>query len=79
MCWRRGSSTTRGGCWPLPASATAWLRKWGSPGLLLPWLPIVGDPLCFAAGFLRMPFLASLLFIALGKTARYVAILVALA
>ena len=58
--------------------AIAWLRKWGSPGLLLSWLPIVGDPLCFAAGFLRVPFLASLLFIALGKTARYAAILFAL-
>ena len=56
----------------------AWLRKWGSPALLLSWLPIVGDPLCFAAGFLRVPFLASLLFIALGKTARYAIILFSL-
>ena len=59
--------------------AIAWLRKWGSPGLLLSWLPVVGDPLCFAAGFLRLPFLVSLLFIALGKTARYAIILFALA
>lgn len=59
--------------------AIAWLQKWGGPVLLLSWLPIVGDPLCFAAGFLRVPFLASLLFIALGKTARYAAILFALA
>lgn len=59
--------------------AITWLRKWGSPGLLLSWLPIVGDPLCFAAGFLRVPFLASLLFITLGKTARYAVILFALA
>ena len=55
--------------------ALAWLRRWGSPALLLSWLPVVGDPLCFAAGFLRMPFLVSLLFIALGKTARYGVIL----
>ncbi len=59
--------------------AVAWLRRWGSPALLLSWLPVVGDPLCFAAGFLRLPFPASLLFIALGKTARYVVILVAVA
>ena len=55
--------------------AVAWLRRWGSPALLLSWLPVVGDPLCFAAGFLRLPFLASLAFIALGKAARYAVIL----
>jgi membrane protein YqaA with SNARE-associated domain len=58
--------------------AVAWLRRWGSPALLLSWLPVVGDPLCFAAGFLRLPFLASIVFIALGKTARYGVILLAL-
>jgi membrane protein YqaA with SNARE-associated domain len=57
--------------------ALRWLRHWGSPALLLSWLPVVGDPLCFAAGFLRLPFLASLAFIALGKTARYGVILLA--
>lgn len=59
--------------------AIAWLRKWGSPVLLLSWLPIIGDPLCFAAGFLHVSFVASLLFIALGKTARYAVILLAMA
>lgn len=59
--------------------AVRWLRKWGGPALLLSWLPIVGDPLCFAAGFLRLPFLISLVFIALGKTARYAVILLAVA
>lgn len=51
------------------------LRHWGSPALLLSWLPFLGDPLCFAAGYLRLSFLASLLFIALGKVARYAFIL----
>ncbi len=55
--------------------ALARVRHWGSPALSLSWLPVVGDPLCFAAGFLRLPFLASLAFIALGKTVRYAAIL----
>lgn len=59
--------------------ALAWLRRWGSPALLLSWLPVVGDPLCFAAGLLRLPFLVSLVFIALGKTARYAIILLAVA
>lgn len=55
------------------------VRRYGSPVLLLSWLPVVGDPLCFAAGYLRLSWLASLLFIALGKTARYAAILFVLA
>ena len=55
------------------------MRKWGSPALLLSWLPLIGDPLCFAAGYLRLPFVLSLLFIALGKTARYGVLLLAFA
>lgn len=61
---------------PTRQRAVTRLRAWGSPALLLSWLPIIGDPLCFAAGYLRMPFVLSLLFIALGKTARYAILLV---
>lgn len=47
------------------------VRQYGSPALLLSWVPIIGDPLCVAAGWLRFnPWLA-LLFIAIGKFARY--------
>ncbi|MBI4206010.1 MAG: DedA family protein [Betaproteobacteria bacterium] len=47
------------------------VRKYGSPTLLLAWVPIIGDPLCVAAGWLRLnPWLAAL-FIAIGKFARY--------
>ena len=50
------------------------MQRYGSPALLLSWVPIIGDPLCVAAGWLRLnPWLA-LLFIAIGKFARYVAI-----
>ncbi|MBI3043291.1 MAG: DedA family protein [Betaproteobacteria bacterium] len=50
------------------------MQRYGSPALLLSWIPIIGDPLCVAAGWLRLnPWLA-LLFIAIGKFARYVAI-----
>ncbi|MDH4133300.1 MAG: DedA family protein [Gammaproteobacteria bacterium] len=59
--------------------ALARIRNWGSPALLLSWLPVIGDPLCFAAGFLRLPFLTSLVYIVLGKAARYGVILAALA
>ena len=51
------------------------LQKYGSPILLLSWLPVVGDPLCVAAGWLRLHWLPSLLFIAVGKLLRYVVVL----
>lgn len=50
------------------------MRKYGAPALLLSWVPLLGDPLCVAAGWLRINPWLSTLFIALGKFARYVAI-----
>ncbi|MCW5576994.1 MAG: DedA family protein, partial [Burkholderiales bacterium] len=47
------------------------MRRWGSPALLLSWVPLIGDPLCVAAGWLRLNFWWSALFIAAGKFARY--------
>lgn len=55
--------------------AIARIQRWGSPALLLSWLPVVGDPLCLAAGWLRVPWLPSLLFIAAGKAGRYAVLL----
>jgi membrane protein YqaA with SNARE-associated domain len=50
------------------------MQKYGSPALLLSWVPIIGDPLCVAAGWLRLnPWLAAL-FMGLGKFARYLVI-----
>lgn len=51
------------------------LRRWGSPVLLLSWMPIIGDPLCLVAGWLRLNFYLCLLFIAIGKGARYLLLL----
>lgn len=51
------------------------LRRWGSPILLLAWAPLVGDALCAAAGWLRLPWLPCLLWMALGKFARYAALM----
>lgn len=47
------------------------VRRWGSPALLLSWVPLLGDPLCVAAGWLRLNAWWSALFIAAGKFARY--------
>ena len=55
--------------------AVAHLKRWGSPLLLLSWLPVVGDPLCFAAGWLRLNGWLAALFIGAGKAARYAVIL----
>lgn len=50
-------------------------RHWGAPVLILAWAPIIGDALCAAAGWLRLPILPSTLWMALGKAARYGAII----
>ncbi len=51
------------------------LQRYGSPLLLLSWLPLVGDPLCVAAGWLKINPLWSLFFITLGKGGRYALLL----
>jgi len=54
------------------------LRRWGPPGLVLALLPLVGDALVLAAGWLKMPFWASLFWIAVGKGARYLLLVLGL-
>lgn len=50
------------------------VRRYGAPVLLLSWVPIIGDPLCVAAGWLRLNPWWSALSIALGKFLRYLLI-----
>lgn len=61
------------------SKSTAWAihtaQKYGVYSLLLSWLPVVGDLLCGVAGWLRLPIVPSLIFITLGKAARYGVIL----
>jgi membrane protein YqaA with SNARE-associated domain len=49
----------------------AMLYRWGPAALLLSWAPLVGDALCAAAGWLRLPLLPCALWMAAGKAARY--------
>ena len=51
--------------------ALDWMRRRGTPVLLLSWVPLIGDGLCVAAGWLRLNPWWSALFIALGKFGRY--------
>lgn len=50
-------------------------NRWGIPSLLFAWLPVIGDPLTLAAGILRTPLWVMLPLVALGKGARYAALL----
>ena len=47
------------------------VRRYGAPVTVLAWLPIVGDALCVAAGWLRVNWVAALAFMAAGRLARY--------
>lgn len=59
---------------PSQARALAWLQRHGAWALLLSWVPLTGDALCVAAGWLRINPWLSLLAMAFGKCARYVLI-----
>jgi membrane protein YqaA with SNARE-associated domain len=50
------------------------LRRYGAWPLLLSWVPIAGDALCAAAGWLRVPLPAATLALVAGKLARYLAV-----
>lgn len=50
------------------------VRRYGAMALLASWVPLVGDALCAAAGWLRVPLGRCALAMAAGKAARYVAV-----
>jgi membrane protein YqaA with SNARE-associated domain len=58
-------------CEAVSPGGTALARRRGPPILLLAWAPIIGDALCAAAGWLRLPALACAAWMAAGKAARY--------
>jgi membrane protein YqaA with SNARE-associated domain len=51
--------------------ALARVRRFGAAALLLSWVPFIGDALCAAAGWLKLPWPACTLAMAAGKLARY--------
>ncbi|AWK81085.1 TPA: YqaA family protein [Photobacterium damselae] len=51
--------------------AIRWVKKYGYWSLFFSWLPIIGDPLCLAAGWLRLRPWLSFVIIVVGKAARY--------
>ncbi len=51
--------------------AGRWYRRYGKWSLLLSWVPIIGDPLTVAAGFLREPLPVFLALVTIAKLGRY--------
>jgi membrane protein YqaA with SNARE-associated domain len=50
------------------------VRRWGPLALLFAWLPFVGDALCGAAGWLRLNWIACMVWMGVGKLGRYAVI-----
>ncbi len=49
-----------------------WLQRFGAKTMLLGWMPIIGDPLCTLAGWLKLPFWPCVFYMAIGKFVRFV-------
>ena len=54
--------------------ALRWLHRYGIWAMLFCWLPLKGDALSVAAGWLRLNPLATMALIAAGKAARYLVV-----
>jgi membrane protein YqaA with SNARE-associated domain len=54
--------------------ALAVVKARGLWALFFSWLPVVGDALCFAGGWLKLPWFSAFFVIMLGKFCRYVVI-----
>jgi len=56
---------------PQQNRAVIWLQRYGPAALLLSWVPLIGDALCVASGWLRQNAAAAAIWMAVGKFARY--------
>lgn len=54
--------------------AMQWLERLGPKACIFSFLPIVGDPLCAVAGWLKLSFWPCVMYMAIGKFLRYVII-----
>jgi|TARA_B100000780_G_scaffold183759_1_gene128945 membrane protein YqaA with SNARE-associated domain len=52
-------------------AASKRFRKLGVYSLLFAWIPIIGDPLTFIAGILKVNFLLFIVLVTIGKISRY--------
>jgi membrane protein YqaA with SNARE-associated domain len=54
--------------------ASARFQKLGLWSLVMSWLPVVGDPLTFVAGVLRVPLPIFLALVTIGRLGRYIVV-----
>ncbi len=52
--------------------ALNWIKRYGYPALFFSWLPLIGDFLCLAAGWLKFRWASTFLLIMFGKAVRYI-------
>ena len=57
--------------------AGTWVSRYGVWSLLFAWLPVIGDPLTFAAGIMRVDFRLFVVLVAIGKAGRYAVLVLA--
>ena len=55
--------------------AQRWFQRYGVWSLLMAWAPIGGDALTFVAGLMRVKFGVFIALVAIGKAARYAAVI----
>lgn len=65
---RNGFESLKG---PTNGRMQRWLEKRGPKMLLFSWLPCFGDPLCLAAGWLRLAWMPCMIYMFFGKLLRY--------
>ena len=58
----------------LNSRTLTWVHRFGARATFLAFLPIIGDALCLAAGWLRVHWLGALGFMAAGRLARYLVV-----
>ena len=54
-----------------PPRFLGWFERLGPKALLVSFLPVIGDPMCAVAGWLRLPFWPCIGWIAIGRVLRY--------
>lgn len=73
--WLARRFPTQGLSNPRHQRALQQIARRGSPALLLSWLPVVGDPLCLAAGWSGIRLIPATIYISVGKGLRYALLL----
>ncbi len=63
---------------PHEVHVLTWLKRFGPKACLMSFLPLVGDPLCALAGWLKLPFWPCVGYMAIGKFGRYLVVTAAL-